>query len=165
MLGRVFDVDQSGDLHTLCHVNHWLHGPLLHYLLESQGRKLVGQWIPYTEFDEVEETAPYFEYRCENDIKRLFDEQTELMTLILETFGEHVEEGLVDADISIKLMPLPNVPFLYSYWKAESEFPSRFSIHFDKSARQNLDPRSILFLAGGMAEMFTRFVQTHSPQT
>lgn len=162
VLGRIFDVDPNGDLHTIGHINHWLHGPLLHYILHSEGRDIVGEWIPYSDLAGVEETAPFFAYRCEKDFGRLFDEHAELVTGILSTFGKPAANGLVDADVSIQLMPLPRVPFLYSYWKPEGEFPSRFSIHFDRSVEVNLDPRSILFLAAGIADMFTRFVATHA---
>jgi hypothetical protein len=162
VLGKVVDVDQNGDLHTLIHSNHWLQGPLLHYIANSRGRGLVGQWMPYTEMDDVEETAPFFEYFCEKAFLRLADEHTDLVISILEVFGKPVGNGLVDADVSIQLMPLPNVPFLYSYWRAEGDFPSRLSIQFDRSVKANLDPQSVLFLAAGIADMFSRFVSTHS---
>lgn len=161
MLGAIFDVDRYGELHTLRHINHWLHGPLLNYVLSSAGRELVGEWIPFSSLPEVEETAPFFQHRCEAAFRRLADEHTELFISILGAFGKPVENGLADADVSIALMPLPRVPFLYSYWRAEAEFPSRLSISFDRSAVHNLDHRSILFLAAGISEMLSRFIDTH----
>jgi Domain of unknown function (DUF3786)/Putative Fe-S cluster len=162
MLGAIFDVDRNGDLHTLRHVNHWLHGPLLHYLLESKGKEPVGEWIPFSSLPDVDETAPFFTHFCEKAFQRLADEHTELFVGILEAFGKPTDNGLVDADVSVVLMPLPRVPFLYSYWKPEGEFPSRLSIHFDRTAIDNLDHRSIVFLATGLSEMFSRFIYTHT---
>ena len=162
VLGAIFDVDSNGDLHTLRHVNHWIHGPLLHYLLYSQGKQVVGNWIPYSQLKNVEETAPFFAHFCENAFQRLADDYTDLFFQVLQTFGRPIENGLVDADFSIRLMPLPRLPCLYSYWKSEGEFPSKLAIHFDETANVNLDPRSILFLAAGLSAMFNRFIEAHS---
>jgi len=161
MLGARFDVDDRGELHALRHVNHWLHGPMLHYLLYSEGREPVGEWIPFSSLPDVDETSPFFTHVCEQAFRRLADEHPELFILILEVFGKPEENGAVDADVSIVLMPLPRVPFLFSYWEAEDEFPSRLSIHFDRTAVHNLDHRSIVFLVSGLAEMFRRFIITH----
>lgn len=162
VLGRIFDIDQNGDLHTMCHVNHWIHGPLLNFILNGEGQEPVGEWVPYTMFSDVEETAPFFTYFCEKALQRLADEHTDLVISILETFGKRIVCGLADADVSVILMPLPNVPFLYSYWRSERDFPSKLAIHFDRTATVNLDVRSILFLATGLTEMFSRFVNTHA---
>ncbi len=161
LLGRIFDIDQNGALHTMAHINNWLHGPLLHYILDGQDQELTGQWVPYGDFKGVEEAAPFFEHRCVKTFHKMADEQGDLFFSILETFGKKVDKGLVDADISVRLMLLPKLPLLFSYWIADEELPSRLAVHFDKTASTNLDVESIFFLVAGLCEMFTRFIHTH----
>lgn len=161
VLGRIFDVDKNGDLHTICHVNYWLHGPILNYLLKGQGVDVCGEWMPFSGLENIEDMAPFFAHRAERAFQKLADQNTELFITILETFGKPVDNGLVDADVSIRLLPLPKLPFLYSYWKPEGEFPSKLAIHFDRTATKNADARTIFFLAVGLSEMFTRFIESH----
>lgn len=161
VLGRIFEVDRLGVLHTLCHVNSWIHAPLLNYLLHGKGRSLTGEWVPFSELKGARDWARFFVHRCEKAMHRLADSDPELYLDILDIFGKQIDNGVSGSDISIRLMPFPKVPILFSYWNAEGEFESKLTIHFDRTAGENLDPQSIFYVVSGMTEMFTRFFQTH----
>jgi Domain of unknown function (DUF3786)/Putative Fe-S cluster len=161
VLGRVFDVDQTGALHTLSHVNGWIYAPLLDYLINGQGKEPVGSWTPYPGLKNAQDWARFFTHRCEKALERLAQSNDELFFDILDIFGTAVDGRMVDADRSFLLMPLPRVPVLFSYWEAEGEIPSKLALHFDETATANLQANSIFYLLTGMTEMFTRFTQTH----
>ena len=161
VLGRVFDVDNQGDLHTMCHVNNWVHAPLLNYILSGQGKAVCGQWTPYAELEGTRDWVRFFTHRCENALQRLADCDPDLLFDMLDVLGKRTGRNLTDADLSVSLMPFPNVPILFSYWRAEGDFESRLALHFDRTATANLDARSIFFVVTGLTEMLTRFSQTH----
>jgi hypothetical protein len=161
VLGRIFDVNKAGDLHTLGHVNPWIYGPLLNYVMHGQGLDPVGKWTPYAELKDARDWARFFSHRCENAMQRLADEHGELFIDILEVFGKPAGTGVSDADVSIVLTPFPKVPILFSYWEPSGAFDAKLKMLFDNTATANLDARSIFFICTGMMEMFTKFIQTH----
>jgi len=59
------------------------------------------------------------------------------------------------------LRPLPQVPILISYWRADGHFDSQLSVFFDRSAGVNLGPEALFQLGTGLGEMFRRVVIHH----
>ncbi len=46
-LGKPFELDPDGGLHSECHVNSWVHLPLLSYVATCQGRPPTGDWVTF----------------------------------------------------------------------------------------------------------------------
>jgi hypothetical protein len=46
IMGKDFSVDQNGKLYSDIHVNPWVAGPVLSYILNCEGRSLTGDWPP-----------------------------------------------------------------------------------------------------------------------
>lgn len=161
VLGRIFDVDQTGEIHSLGHVNDWIQGPLLNYILSGQGQEPVGRWLPYSQLPGTKDWTRFFAHRCQKAMENLAFRLPELFIDILDTFGQRVDQGISDADVSIRLMIFPKLPVLFSYWEAEGQFEEKLALHFDQTATANLDAGSIFFLITGLTEMFTRFMQKH----
>ena len=65
------------------------------------------------------------------------------------------------ADISLALIPLPNVPVLICYWRPEDAFASDLNIFFDSTADRNLGIESVYTLAAGLVVMFEKIAQRH----
>ena len=59
------------------------------------------------------------------------------------------------------LHPLPKVPILICYWRADGELPSDLNLFFDDTAEKNLPIEAIYTLATGLVIMFEKIAQTH----
>jgi len=161
-LGKDFKVDAKGDLISECHKNLWLHVPLLSYILRSRGIVPKGNWMAFGELKGAGEWNNFFSHRCENEMHKLADAHTDIFFEILELFGAETIQGVTNSDQSFVIYPLPNVPFLINYWRAEEEFDSKLNILFDTSAEENIDINSIYILGRGLVEMFRELIVRHS---
>ncbi|MBW6519442.1 MAG: DUF3786 domain-containing protein [Desulfoarculaceae bacterium] len=161
-LGKDFFIDQTGEMSSSCHVNHWLYVPVLHYILECQGKEPKNDWIPFGELPGAAEWSQYFSHRCEGALQQIADAHRELLFEILFLFGAQTMSTAGNADHSLLIMPLPKVPFLINYWQPDNEFPSELNILLDRSAAHNINAHSITLLARGIVEMFRQLIVSHS---
>ena len=161
-LGKDFFIARTGEMSSSCHVNHWLHVPLLHYILECQGIEPDNDWVPFGELPGAGEWSQYFSHRCEDALRQIADVHRELLFEMLFLFGAQTMTTAGNADYSLAVMPLPKVPFLINYWQPDDEFPSELNILLDRSAAKNINPHSITLLARGIVEMFRQLIITHS---
>jgi len=161
-LGKDFFIDQTGEMTSSCHVNHWLYVPLLHYILECRGVEPKNDWIPFSELPGAAEWSQYFSHRCEEALRQLADAHKELLFEILSLFGAQAMTTAGKADYSLVVMPLPKVPFLINYWQPDEAFPSELNILLDRSAAHNINAHSITLLARGLVEMFRQLIISHS---
>jgi len=161
VLGRVFEVDKEGGLHTVCHVNDWVRLPILNYILYGEGAEPTGEWITFRELPGAQAWARFFAHRCERTIKRLSDSDPDLFISILSLFGEEVEDREIQFDHCFLLHPLPKVPVLMCYSRQEGDFDSKFTVLFDRSVEKNLRTDAAYFLVQGIAEMFGKIMEHH----
>ncbi|MCI5224379.1 MAG: DUF3786 domain-containing protein, partial [Candidatus Electrothrix sp. AR4] len=147
---------------SACHKNNWVHIPILHYLLESKGREPTGAWIAFGAIQDAGGKEPFFARRCEHEMRRLADAHTELFFDILDLFEAKAIHGVVDADKSLLLFPLPGVPFLLNYWEPEEAFESKLSILFDGTVSDNTNVESVYTLGRGLVEMFEQLIMRHN---
>ncbi len=160
-LGKYFWIDAQGGMISECHSNNWVHIPILHYLLQSKGVQPEGEWIAFPALQDAGGKERFFAHRCEESMKELVDENTELFFEILDLFeAEKIQES--EADKARILYPLPKVPFLINYWEADEAFPSKLNILFDSTASKNINVESVYMIGRGLVEMFHQLIIRHS---
>lgn len=165
-LGKIFELDRKGNLYSGCHVNPWVHMPLLNYTVRSAGRELTGEWVPFGDLEQAKDWARFFSHRCEQSMKQIVDDDPEFFFDALSIFspspvGQKAGKPFSTADQAIVVYPMPKVPLMIAYWGADEEFESKLTLFFDRSAEVNLGAESIYVLTRGIVEMFTRIFSTH----
>jgi hypothetical protein len=162
VLGKTFGVDQQGRFYTDVHVNTWIAGPFLDYVIHGEGMAPTGDWVSFRELGESGEmTYPFFQKRCEAPMKRIADTYTELFDDLVHIFGGRKVDEQFQADISVILHPLPKFPVMICYWKPDDGLESSLNIYFDKHADRNLKSDSILTICTGLALMFEKLSVRH----
>jgi hypothetical protein len=165
-LGKPFEIDPDGGLHSECHVNTWVHLPLLNYVTTCEGRTPTRDWVTFDELDSARDWVRFFSHRCENAMKKIADRDPDLFIDTLDLFsGARVERRPADrfstADDAIVLRPLPLVPLMIAYWRPEDGFESTLNLFFDRTAGVNLGAGAIYMLTQGLVEMFRKITVKH----
>ena len=165
-LGKTFELDRQGNLSSECHVNGWVHLPLLKYAVHSAGREVTGQWEKFGSLKQAKDWARFFSWRCERGIKQIIDEDPAFFFDAMSIFspspvGQKTGKAFATSDYAIVVYPLPKVPLMIAYWCADEEFESKLTLFFDRSAEVNLGAESIYLLTMGIVEMFRRIFSTH----
>lgn len=171
-LGRDFRVDSRGGLRSQCHANFWVLIPLLDTVIHAGAtpapgvsRAPSGVWVKYDQLGQGLSRSDFFSTACEGALCRLMDEHPDLFPDLLDLFSaEHTDQGF-DADLSVRLRPLPKVPLLICHWKADGPFESKLSIYFDRATPAHLSLEATLLLVMGIVEMLKRLVTRHTFQT
>ena len=161
-LGKDFLIDGSGALRSDCHVNNWVHFPLLHYLLFCKGYPLGNDWQRFGDLQGAAQWSAYFSHRCETALQQLVDAHYPLMLEIFAVFGTPYEAAAGSPDSSFQLPLLPTVPLLINYWQEEDGFESQLNILFDCSAEHNMTAHGLTVMTRGVIEMFRQFIIRHS---
>ncbi len=159
-LGKDFFVDPKGDVESIIHVHLWVTVPLLRYIITGGAEGLSGTWVSFDELKNGITMSNYFERRCVEPLKQMADSHTDIFFDLLDIFGGRPVEGF-SADVSRIIYPLPRVPFLFLYWKAEDQFESKLKILFDSSADKYLDFEAVYILTRGLVEMFKNIIANH----
>ncbi len=160
-LGKPFSVDAAGTIYSGCHVNRWVSIPILNYVLECTGRQPRGEWVPLRETQGGADWWRLFGQRCEKPLKRVIDEYTELLELLVEIFAGKPAPDRFNSDIAVIIHPLPRLPILLCYWKSEDGMDSSLHLFFDVTAEENLKIESIYTLCVGLVTMFEKIALTH----
>ena len=161
VMGKNFHVHADGSLSADIHVNPWISIPVLKYVLEGTGRQPTGKWIPFRELSQGHSWQGLFEQRCEKPLKKIADTYTGLFQDMLEVFSGRQTESLHDSDISIVLYPLPKVPLLICYWKAEEGLESSLHLFFDETVEDNIDINAVFAIGSGLVRMFEQIALKH----
>ncbi len=167
-LGRIFELDGAGRLYSQCHVNPWVHAPLLWYVLESAGAHPTGEWVTFRELRHAQDWIRFFEHRCEREMQRIADGDPQLFGDLLQIFGGRPLPDPPNgsfAPSALVIRPLPRLPVLISYWPAEDTFGSKLTLFFDRTAEENLPVESLYRLSGGIVEMLRKITQRQMTQT
>ena len=161
VLGKNFRVNTKGNLSTDIHINPWVAVPFLTYILYGKGLPVSGNWVSFREFKQGREAYPLFQKRCEEPLKQVADNYTDLFDDMVHVLSGKQVEKQFESDISVVLHPLPKVPVMVCYWLPEDGLESSLSVFFDQTADQNLDIGSVFTLAVGLAQMFEKIAQRH----
>jgi len=161
VLGKNFSVNTKGNLSTDIHINPWVAIPFLTYILYGKGVPVSGNWVSFREFKQGREGYPLFQKRCEEPLKRVADNYTDLFDDMVHVLsGKQVEEQF-ESDISVVLHPLPKVPVMVCYWLPEDGLESSLNVFFDQTADKNLDIGSVFTLGVGLSQMFVKIARRH----
>ncbi len=161
ILGKDFTVDAKGNLYSDIHINSWVAGPFMNFVLHAKGTEPSGEWIPFRELKGGKEWQGLFRQQCEKPVKKLADRYSDLFEYILDIFSGKQVARHYSSDISLVLYPLPKVPVLICYWKPEDGMDSDLTLFFDAAVQDNLPIEAIYTLCTGMAKMFEKIVQSH----
>ncbi len=162
VLGRLFEVDVQGGLHTMCHVNSWVQLPLLFFILDGAGRSPTGDWQTFADLPRSQDWTRFFDYKCAQVFASMASEHPDLFGDILDLFASREPVADSDADWVKTLWPLPRVPIRFCYWAAEDDIPAQLIVLFDATASDNLGPEGIFQLCRGLVEMFQKIIAHHS---
>jgi Domain of unknown function (DUF3786)/Putative Fe-S cluster len=162
ILGKNFSIDTSGAIFTEIHVNPWVAVPAYKYILKGAKKEVAGSWVPFRELPGGREGTGIFSQRCEKPLKKLADTYTDLFEDVIRLFSGRQVENHYDSDISIVLRPLPKVPMLICYWKAETDMDSDLKLFFDVTAEDNLDTDSLNTLITGFVRMLQKIALRHT---
>ena len=160
-LGKDFFIDSMGNITSEVHTHAWITLMLLDHIISSKGDNPSGQWIPFRELRKGAERNPLFEQLCEKPLKKIADTHTALFEDLLFIFSGHRSTNMFASDISLVLYPLPKVPILICYWKAEGEMEASLHIFFDSTVENHLNLQAIFDLGVALAMMFEKVVLKH----
>jgi hypothetical protein len=161
VLGKNFKVDRAGNFSSDIHINPWIMGPFLTYVLYGKGHQPMGKWISYREVKGGRERYGLFQKRCEDDMRKIADSYPDLFADMVEIFqGREVEQQFA-SDVSVVLLPLPKVPIMVCYWKPEDGLESSLNVFFDVTVNENIGNDAIYSLCAGLATMFEKLAQRH----
>ena len=161
ILGKDFSVDADGKFYTDIHVHAWVAGPVLRYLIEGRGIPPSGNWVPLRELEGGKDWYRLFGQRCEKPLKKVADTYTDLFADMVHLFNARQVGRHFEADISVVLYPLPQIPILICYWKPEDGLESDLHLFFDDTAEANLPIEALYTLGAGLAQMFAKIAQRH----
>ncbi len=161
-LGRIFELDRSGNLASECHVNPWVHVPLLDYVIRGVPQPLTGTWVTIGELPAARDWTRFYTYRCDRVLRTTADRDPDLFLDLLDLFGARPlpEARRPDSPFSeeaVVLTPLPRVPLLISYWRPEEGFESQLTTFVDAATNANLGGDALFQLGTGLAEMIRKF--------
>jgi hypothetical protein len=161
ILGKDFSVGAGGELFSDIHINPWVAGPFLNYVVRSMGIPPTGKWVPMRELENGKEWESFFAQRCEKPMKKVADTYTDFFKDLVELFNGKPVENHYESDISLVIHPFPLVPLLICYWESEDGLPSTLNIFFDANVEKNLPVESIFTLGAGLVTMFEKLVMRH----
>jgi len=161
VMGKDFNVDRTGGLSTDIHINAWVAGPVLLYVLQGGEPTVSGDWVPFRELPGGRERQRLFHQRCERPLKAVADRYTDLFADLVDLFGGRPVAGHFDADIGVVLKPLPNLPLLICYWRPEEEMGSDAALFFDRTAEDHLCADGLFTLGTGLVTMFEKIALRH----
>ncbi len=162
VLGKNFSITSDGTFKTDIHVNTWITGPLLDYVIFGKGKDPSGEWISFREIKGSNDLRySFFKRRCEAGLKRVADVYTGLFDDLVHIFGGKRAAEQFQADISVVLRPLPKVPLMLCYMEPEDRMPSTLNLFFDRSVNVNMSIDSALTLCAGFAVMIEKITEKH----
>jgi hypothetical protein len=159
-LGKDFIFDHQGNMDSECHIIPWVQAPILSCITNKTHADITGNWISFREIKGGIEWQALFANRCEEPLRRLADDNPDLLHDIIDLFmGRTVE--WYEADVALVLYPLPKFPILICYQAPDEDLDSKLIILFDECCGVNLHIKSIFTLCHGLVKMFTRIAEHH----
>lgn len=162
IFGKPFSLENSGRIITDIHTIPWLVIPVISHVLHCKGMPLTGRWMSFREIDNAREKNGLFVQRAEKPLQKIADTHPDLFEDLTLLFNGRETQNRYDSDISLKLVPLPLVPILICYWKAEEGMESDLRLFFDSSASVNAGADIAFNLGAGLVRMFEKLTITHA---
>lgn len=162
IFGKPFTIDSQCNLISDIHINPWIIGPVLNYVLNCKGVPLTGEWVPFRELDGGREKNGLFVQRSEKSFKQIADRYTGMFKDLIHIFNGKKTEQLFESDIALVLYPLPKLPVLICYWQPEEGMESDLHLFFDSSADENANIDIVYSLFAGIVVMFEKLSLRHS---
>lgn len=159
-LGKEFQIDQQGQVHSECHLIPRVKAPLLAYAASPQHQDITGRWLNFRDLPGGMERQNLFASRCERILKELADQHPGLLHDLAELFQGTKAEGF-EADIALILHPLPHFPLLICWQALEDGMESALTILFDACCGVNLPAQMAFSLCIGLAQMFEKIAALH----
>lgn len=161
IFGKQFAIDNSGNMFSDIHINPWVAGSVLEYILQCKGVPFTGEWVPFRELKGGRERNSLFVKRSEKSFKQIADRYPNLFKDLIDIFNGRKTENYYQSDISMVLYPLPKFPILICYWKAEDGMESDLHLFFDSSADMNANIDIVYRIAAGIVVMFEKISMKH----
>lgn len=161
IFGKPFSIDKQGNVFSDIHINSWIIGPVFGYVLNCMGAPLTNNWVPFRELDGGREKNGLFVQRSEKSFKQIADKYPRMFEDLILIFNGKKVENYYESDISLVLHPLPYLPILVCYWKAEGNMDSDLHMFFDSSADRNANIDIIYGIAAGIVVMFEKISLKH----
>lgn len=161
IMGKDFAVDAAGNIYTDIHVHPWITVPILNYILYCKGTTIKGEWVPLRELPSGKNWQRLFAQRCEKPMKKIADSYTDLFADLVDIFNGESVDNHYPSDVALVLHPIPLVPLLICYWRAEEGMGSDLNLFFDASAEDNLGIEGIYALGTGITRMFEKLALGH----
>jgi hypothetical protein len=119
---------------------------VLRYLLQRSDRPPEHEWVPYREFREGRNFAPYIKAHIEDHLAREFSGCSEMLKNRIEALGGVECPIESNPDLSMAVPAFPSIPVLLVFWDEDEEFGASFQFLFDRSAPWSLDMESLAVL-------------------
>jgi len=161
IMGKNLSIDQHGNVYTDLHVNPWILVSVLNYIIYSEARPLTKNWVPLRELPSGQEWYRLFEQQSDRLLRKTADAYADLFTDLVRMFGGAHLEDQFKSDVAVALSPLPLVPMLICYWKAEEGMESALGLFFDDTAEANLGINGVYYLGVGFSVMIDKLVKQH----
>jgi hypothetical protein len=165
VLGKDVSIDSRGNFSADIHINPWVVGPYLIYVLTGKGLPISGNWVSFRELQNGKERYPLFQKRCEEVLKNVADTYTDLFDDMVHIFNGRQVDKQFRSDISVVLYPLPKVPVMVCYWLPEDGIESSLNLFFDETANENIGVDALFTLGAGFAQMFAKLSLRHGYST
>ncbi len=161
ILGKPFSIDRDCNVTTDLHVNGWVLGSALNYIIHSRGVPLSSKWVPLRELPSGKDWYRLFGQQCENVLKATADKYPALFSDLVEMFKGKVVDNQFQSDVAVILQPLPLVPMLICYWLPEEGMESSLNLFFDDTAETNMGIEGLYTLGVGIALMLEKLARVH----
>ncbi len=165
IFGKPFSVDSSAVMTSDIHINPWIAGPVLGYILHCKGVPLTGEWVPFRELKGGRERNGLYVQRTEKALKKVADSYPQLFEYLIHIFNGQRTANHYESDISLVLLPLPRLPILVCYWKPEDGMQSDLHLFFDSSANVNANIEIVYRISAGIVNMFEKISMKHGLMT
>ena len=125
-------------------VSIWSKILLLHYIINSQGSPLTGEWIDFRQVPGGSNYYPAFVNRSQKPLRNFFGDQLDLLDEAARHLGgERADYG----DRAVIIPALPRVPIALVFWMGDEEFPPEANILFDSTISAYLSTEDIAVLS------------------
>lgn len=161
ILGKPFRIDNQCNVTTDIHVNNWVLGSVLHYVIHCKGNAVSSNWVPLRELPGGKDWYRLFGKQCEEILKDTADSYPDLFSDLVGMFRGRVVDDQFKSDVAVILMPLPLVPMLICYWQPEDGMESSLNLFFDDTAEANLGMEGLYTLGVGIAMMLEKMSMVH----
>jgi hypothetical protein len=159
-LGKEFQIDRQGEVHSECHRIPWVQAPLLAYTVNPQHQEITGHWLNFRDLPGGMERRNLFTSRCEAPLNALANQNPELLHDLAELFLGQPASGFT-ADLALILHPLPHFPLLLCWQAPEEELASSLTLLFDACCAVNLPSQATFSLCIGLVQMFMQIARIH----